>query len=57
MGGVTRVRADRRLALSVSGDIAVIEVHEPGSVYPRDNFLYWGFPVEGLRTTRLRCMT
>ena len=31
------------------GDTPAIEVHEPGDVYPRDNFLYWGFPVEGLR--------
>ena len=28
---------------------AAIEVHEPGGVYARDTFLYWGFPVEGLR--------
>ncbi len=26
-----------------------IEVHGPGEVYPRDDFVYWGFPVEGLR--------
>jgi tRNA (mo5U34)-methyltransferase len=31
------------------GDTPAIEVHEPGDVYPRDRFLYWGFPVEGLR--------
>ncbi len=31
------------------GDTPAIEVHGPGEVYPRDNFLYWGFPVEGLR--------
>jgi len=30
-------------------DIAAIEIHEPGDVYPRDDFVYWGFPVEGLR--------
>jgi hypothetical protein len=24
-------------------------VHGPGGIYPRDNFLYWGFPTEGLR--------
>ena len=30
-------------------DIAAIEVHEPGDVYPRDDFVYWGFPLEGLR--------
>ncbi|MDX6645465.1 MAG: tRNA (mo5U34)-methyltransferase [Miltoncostaeaceae bacterium] len=26
-----------------------IEVHEPGDVYARDAFVYWGFPAEGLR--------
>ena len=26
-----------------------IEVHEPGDVYPRDDFVYWGFSAEGLR--------
>jgi tRNA (mo5U34)-methyltransferase len=26
-----------------------IEVHEPGDVYARDDFVYWGFPPEGLR--------
>jgi len=31
------------------GDTPGIEVHGPGEVYPRDNFFYWGFPVEGLR--------
>ena len=31
------------------GDTAAIEVHQPGEVYPRDTFLYWGFPAEGLR--------
>ncbi len=31
------------------GDSPAIEVHGPGDVYPRDNFLYWGFPIEGLR--------
>ncbi len=30
-------------------DIRAIEVHAPGKVYPRDSFLYWGFPAEGLR--------
>ncbi|MEO7060381.1 MAG: class I SAM-dependent methyltransferase [Lapillicoccus sp.] len=27
----------------------VLEVHQPGAVYARDNYLYWGFPAEGLR--------
>jgi tRNA (mo5U34)-methyltransferase len=27
----------------------VIEVHEPGDVYARDDFVYWGFSAEGLR--------
>lgn len=26
-----------------------IDVHNPGDVHPRDHFLYWGFPAEGLR--------
>jgi tRNA (mo5U34)-methyltransferase len=26
-----------------------IEVHEPGDVYARDDFVYWGFSAEGLR--------
>jgi tRNA (mo5U34)-methyltransferase len=26
-----------------------IEVHEPGDVYARDDFVYWGFSPEGLR--------
>ena len=30
-------------------DIRAIDVHAPGEVYPRDSFLYWGFPAEGLR--------
>ena len=30
-------------------DTPAIEVHGPGAVYARDDFLYWGFPVEGLR--------
>ncbi len=30
-------------------DIAAIEVHEPGDVYARDDLVYWGFPLEGLR--------
>jgi tRNA (mo5U34)-methyltransferase len=30
-------------------DVAAIEVHEPGDVYARDDFVYWGFPLEGLR--------
>lgn len=30
-------------------DSAAIEVREPGDVYARDDFVYWGFPPEGLR--------
>jgi tRNA (mo5U34)-methyltransferase len=30
-------------------DAPAIEVHEPGDVYARDDFVYWGFPAEGLR--------
>src|ERR1035437_3303083 len=33
-------------------DIAAIEVHEPGDVYARDDLVYWGFPLEGLRRSR-----
>jgi tRNA (mo5U34)-methyltransferase len=31
------------------GDVAAIDVHEPGEVYARDEFVYWGFSPEGLR--------
>ena len=31
------------------GDTPAIEVHEPGEVYARDDFVYWGFTAEGLR--------
>lgn len=31
------------------GDDPVIEVHGPGDVYAGDDFVYWGFPAEGLR--------
>ncbi len=30
-------------------DAPTIEVHEPGDVYTRDDFVYWGFSPEGLR--------
>ena len=30
-------------------DAPAIEVHEPGDVYARDDFVYWGFSAEGLR--------
>ena len=30
-------------------DAAAIEVHEPGEVYARDDFVYWGFSPRGLR--------
>jgi tRNA (mo5U34)-methyltransferase len=33
----------------VGGGAPVIEVHEPGDVYARDGFVYWGFSPEGLR--------
>jgi len=26
-----------------------VQVHRPGEVYQRDDFVYWGFPAEGLR--------
>ena len=34
---------------SLPADAPVIEVHEPGDVYARDDFVYWGFSAEGLR--------
>lgn len=30
-------------------DLPALEVHEPGDVYARDDFVYWGFTPEGLR--------
>jgi tRNA (mo5U34)-methyltransferase len=30
-------------------DAAALEVHEPGDVYARDDFVYWGFSADGLR--------
>ena len=30
-------------------DAPAIEVHGPGDVYARDDFVYWGFSPEGLR--------
>jgi tRNA (mo5U34)-methyltransferase len=33
----------------LAADVPAIEVHEPGGVYARDDFVYWGFSPEGLR--------
>jgi len=33
----------------LAADAPAIEVHEPGDVYARDGFVYWGFSPEGLR--------
>ncbi len=33
----------------LASDTPAIEVREPGDVYARDEFTYWGFPAEGLR--------
>jgi len=33
----------------LAADAAAIEVREPGDVYARDDFVYWGFPLEGLQ--------
>jgi tRNA (mo5U34)-methyltransferase len=33
----------------LGADAAAIEVHEPGDVYARDDFVYWGFSAEALR--------
>ena len=34
---------------NLAADSPAIEVHDPGDVYARDDFLYWGFSPEGLR--------
>ena len=34
---------------NLPADAPAIEVHEPGDVYARDDFVYWGFSAEGLR--------
>src|ERR1035441_9572479 len=33
----------------LAADTPAIEVHEPGDVYARDDFVYWGFSPESLR--------
>jgi tRNA (mo5U34)-methyltransferase len=33
----------------LTADTPAIEIHEPGTVYPRDDFVYWGFSAEGLQ--------
>ncbi|MGB0090957.1 MAG: hypothetical protein WBP81_00225, partial [Solirubrobacteraceae bacterium] len=33
----------------LAADAPAIEVLEPGDVYARDEFVYWGFSPEGLR--------
>jgi tRNA (mo5U34)-methyltransferase len=33
----------------LAADAPAIEVHEPGDVCARDDFVYWGFSPEGLR--------
>jgi tRNA (mo5U34)-methyltransferase len=33
----------------LGADAPVIEVHKPGDVYARDEFVYWGFSAQGLR--------
>ena len=33
----------------LAADSPTIEVHDPGDVYARDDFVYWGFSPEGLR--------
>jgi tRNA (mo5U34)-methyltransferase len=33
----------------LTADSPAIEVHDPGDVYARDDFVYWGFSPEGLR--------
>jgi SAM-dependent methyltransferase len=33
----------------LTADTPAIEIHEPGKVYARDDFVYWGFSAEGLQ--------
>jgi len=33
----------------LDANVPAIEVHEPGEVYARDDFVYWGFSPESLR--------
>jgi hypothetical protein len=33
----------------LSADTPAVEVHQPGDVYHRDEFVHWGFSAEGLR--------
>ena len=33
----------------LSADLPALEVHEPGNVYARDEYVYWGFTPESLR--------
>ena len=33
----------------LGANTAAIDVHEPGEVYARDDFVYWGFSPESLR--------
>src|SRR5437899_4768870 len=33
----------------LAADAPAIEVHDPGDVYARDDFVYWGFSLKGLR--------
>ena len=34
---------------TLDADTPALELREPGDVYARDDFTYWGFPAEGLR--------
>jgi tRNA (mo5U34)-methyltransferase len=34
---------------ALGDDTPAIEIHHPGEVYAGDDFVYWGFPPEGLR--------
>ena len=34
---------------ALGDDTPAIEIHDPGEVYAGDDFVYWGFPPEGLR--------
>ena len=49
-----RLNPDGEVVLETYGsrlpaDLPALEVHEPGEVYARDDFVYWGFTSESLR--------
>ena len=59
LGALAKVLAPRgEIVLETYGshlptDAPAIEVHQPGEVYARDDFVYWGFSAAGLRRLAL----